>query len=129
MGANLLSGYSLKCLCWAFPLDEKCKQLSLTALPSTRTPQLHRGGGQGVSAAGFGFPAKGEQGQPSTLKNDLRGCASNSPCSVSINSFLIQLLRKYSWSAQRLCTMVWPFAHSVRLFFFFFLILRPKNSC
>lgn len=33
MGAKLLSHYSLECLCSlpAFPLDEKCKHLSLTA--------------------------------------------------------------------------------------------------
>lgn len=62
------------------------------SLPQHMERQLHRGGGQGDSAAGFGFPARGVQGQSSTLKNYLRGCASNSPCSVSINSFLIQLL-------------------------------------
>lgn len=61
MGAKLLSHYSLKCLCWlpAFPLDEKCKHLSLTArAPAHGEQQLHGGGGQGDSAAGFGFPAK-----------------------------------------------------------------------
>lgn len=123
IGAKLLSHYTLKCLCSlpAFPVDEKCEHLSLPA-----RAQHMESSSSSVEVAketvqqGLGFLPRECRDKSSTVKNDLRGCTSNSPCSVSINSFLIQLLGKYSWSAQRLCTMVWPFANSMRLFRFFF---------
>lgn len=95
MGAKLLSYYTEVSVLVlpAFPLDEKQNHLSLTpttprlAAPLWRWPRRD-------GAARFRYLAKGVQRQSSVVKNHQKGYTLNSPCSVSINSFLIQLLWK-----------------------------------